>query len=81
MHSLRFGECPVSWHHEPDLTGLTTDEPGPAFQRAAHPHKEHSSPNEIPPAKKGNFSFTCQEALAVEKDTETRDGIREQPAW
>lgn len=70
MHSFRFGECPVIWQHMPNLTGLTTDERGPASQRTAHLHRKHSSLNEI--LKNKNF-LTCLNALSVEKDTEKQE--------
>lgn len=73
MHSFRFGEYPVIWQHMPNLTGLTTDERGPASWRTAHLHKKHSSLNEILKNKNGKPFCTCLGALSVEKDTEKQE--------
>lgn len=82
MHSFRFGEYPVIWQHMPNLTGLTTDERGPASWRTAHLHKKHSSLNNIFKNKNGKpFLHVSQSPLCRKGHRETRDGIREQIVW
>lgn len=77
MHSSRFGEYPVIWQHMPNLTGLTTDERGPASQGTAHLHKKHSFSMKSLKIKKGNLFLTCLGALSMEKDTKKQEKASE----